>query len=271
RPVAAPTPMPLLNRSVPASALVLNRHRMLFKTTWTRAVGITAGIVALVVVAVAILVQSLLHPNQTADQWLSTLITGVAWGSTDTLSPIYGFYTTFMQLTITAIPMTAVIAYWFSLRRLFQEWAPWVWLKTFILSVAFILLSLIIQGFLIGAGGTVVNFFQAYPGAIVFAIFVAVLCSGAGIAFGYYFARWPIERIRALNSSVWNDLGLTFICGILGMAVQYIVYNIANSGAQPFDHGYWWIPLAAIAFAIYACWSALRPLNQPIANKNSDQ
>src|SRR5262249_6297609 len=148
RPVAAPTPMPLLNRSVPASALVLNRHRMLFKTTWTRAAGITGGIVALVVVAVAILVQSLLHPNQTADQWLSTLITGVAWGSTDTLSPIYGFYTTFMQLTITAIPMTAVIAYWFSLRRLFQEWAPWVWLKTFILSVAFILLSLIIEGFL---------------------------------------------------------------------------------------------------------------------------
>ncbi len=114
----------------------------------------------------------------------------------------------------------------------------------------------------------VLGFMHDYPGAILFVCFVAALCAAAGIGFGYYFAHWPIERIRALKSNAQNDFGLTLLCGLAGMIAQYILDDLLDGGAQPFANSQWWIPIAALLLAIYACWSALRPLSQPSANKD---
>ncbi len=261
-------------RAAPSSPLVPNRPLgPAFFTTWSRALGITGGIVALALVAVAILVYTLFNPNHAADQWLSNTLTNSRCYNLPAPSPCE-FYTSFMALVISVVPMAAVLAYWFSLRRLFQEWPVWVWLKTVALTYGFVVVAVALFGSiadiraLTDPGATFIRgnpfaFMGIFPVTLLFLAVVALLCSGAGIGFGYFFAQWPIERIRNLRTTVWQDLGLT--CGVaLGaMLLQYIVYLVA--GAPPFAGGYWWVPLAAILVAAFACWSALRPLNAPAA------
>jgi hypothetical protein len=262
------------DRGVPDSPLVPNRLLgPRFTTSTMRALGITAGIVALALVAVAILVHNLFNPNHTADQWLSNMLTNSQCYIQPAPSPC-GFYSSFMTLMISVVPMAAVMAYWFSLRRLFQEWAVWVWLKTIGLTYGFVVGAVVLLGSLADtrasndsaatfARGNPLAFMGSFPATLIFLALVALLCSGAGIGFGYFFAQWPIERIRNLRSSVWLDLGLTLGAALGGMLLQYIVYLIA--GAAPFATGYWWVPLAAILVAAYACWSALRPVNSSSA------
>ncbi len=275
RDLQRPAPLGVIaQRPQPSSPLVLNQPTPArINTSWERAVGTTGGILTLAVAAVAILFWNLFNPNHSADQWLSTLLTGNCYynQAANTQCPYYASY---MAVLITVIPMAAVAAYWFALRRLFQERAPWVWLKTVALAFGFLVAGTVVLGALSDphaaatAGdtfiaGNPIAFLTTFPAFFVFLLLVALACSGVGIAFGYYFARWPIERIRHLRSSAWIDLGLTVAVGGAALIAQYVVYIIFDGHTPPFTRGYWWLPLAAILVAAYACWSALRPPAQP--------
>jgi hypothetical protein len=275
RNIQRPAPLGVIGqRPQPSSPLVLNRPQPKhINTTWERAVGTTGGILTLAVAAVAILFWNLFNPNHSADQWLSNALTGHCYldQASNAECPYYASY---MAVLITVIPMAAVAAYWFSLRRLFQEWAPWVWLKTIALAYCFLIVFTVALGALSDphaaatfagtfSAGNPIAFLAAFPGFFILLLLVALACSGVGIAFGYYFARWPIERIRHLRSSAWVDLGLAVAAGGAALIAQYLLYIIFDGHTPPFTRGYWWLPLAAILVAAYACWSALRPSAQP--------
>jgi hypothetical protein len=270
-------PQALFDRPLPTTNLVLNRPQGLaMQTSSGRALAITGGLIVVALIVVAVLVSSVSSGTSSADAALSQWLTGIAYGtvtaSQGALYTHYNFYTTFMDLLITVAPMAAVVAYWFSLRRLFQEWAPWVWLKTIVLSYGFILVALLVLGPVVvknapnnaGAFGqfsrdSISAFLGAFPNFYLFLFGAAVISSIVGIGFGYFFARWPIERIRTLRSNVFVDLLLTFAVGFGTLLVQYLIYETMDGGLTPFTQGYWWAPAGAIIVAAAACWAALRP------------
>lgn len=272
-------PQALFDRPLPTTNLVLNRPQgPAIITSSGRALGITGGLIVVALVAVALLVASVSSGTSSADALLSHWLTGYAYGEvkpTDPIFPQYNFYTSFMDLLITVVPMAAVVAYWFSLRRLFQERAPWVWLKTIVLSYGFVLLALLVLGPVamksapssMSATGVFVQdsipaFLGAFPAFYLFLFVAAITSSMVGIGFGYFFARWPIERIRTLRSNVFVDLLLTFAVGFGTLLLQYLLYEVIDGGLLPFVNGYWWLPVGAIIVAGVACWAALRPVTK---------
>lgn len=251
------------------------------QTTPMRAIGVTVGISSLAAAVVFVLWRVLTNPDPNADHAFFQLITSShRFSPVPTNDAVSEGYTTLMSLLISVTPVAVVGAYWFSLRRLYQEWKRWrLWLKTFALTCAVLLLSLVVTGVevhadLAGAtnGGYVAaNLLWAptmllyYPALLALALLAAAACTFAGIQFGRWFAHWPLDRIRGLQSDPWQDAALVGGVALVGIVVQLFLYRRMDttpySENAPFALWIWWVPLAALGIAAYACWHALRPLN----------
>lgn len=252
---------PPVPRAMPAASPVASR------TTSARAIGVTAAVGVLALVVAYYLWNVINHPNAALDQKFSDFV----FASHGAIAPLASIpnpldpkllndgYTLFMILLVSIAPMVVVVSYWFSLRRLYQEWAPSVWFKTFWINVVFYLCGLTFLGGLLRSGdspstnaGWALLLALYYPMLLVLALLASFACAVAGILFGRWFARWPLERIRALRSSAWQD---ALLVGLVGFGALFLQELLAPRFViSPV------VPLAALAVAAFACWSALRPL-----------
>ncbi len=258
-PPAAP---PLRSRSASTISPVAAR------TTSARAVAVTAAVALLAILVSFLLWRLISNPNPATDQAFSDWIVashralpflgGVQYplGA----GPFDNGYTLFMILLVSIAPMAAVASYWFSLRRLYQEWAPSVWLKTSAISLLFFLLGVMALGVVAHtqkaapsdlAGWALLMLFY-YPALLLIVVLASAACAAAGILFGRWFARWPLERIRALHSSSWQDALLVGCTAFGALLLQDLI--APRLGLQQV------VPLGALVVAALACWSALRPV-----------
>ncbi|HEU5441343.1 MAG TPA: zinc ribbon domain-containing protein [Ktedonobacterales bacterium] len=252
-------PMRVVRQATPTNVQV-------YATSKGRAVAATAGIAVLMIVAAVVLWRTFTAPDPEADAAFFRFMIG-----SHSLSPVpagdtyLAAYDTMMFLLLAAAPLVAAAAYWFGLRRLYQDHGGAVWLKTLGLSVGLTIAAIGVLSVGVPRGDMrgpwALAMFAYYPAFLLLALIAATAAGTAAYGFVRWFARFPLERMRLLQSDPWLDVLLVGGIALGALAAQFVVYGMLAGSA--FASGIWWVPLAALLLATYAGWAALRPLPNP--------
>lgn len=252
-------PMRVVRQATPANVQV-------YATSKGRAAAATAGIALLMIAAAVVLWRTFTAPDPQADASFFCFMTG-----SHSLSPIpasetyLAAYDTMMFLLLAAVPLVAAAAYWFGLRRLYQDRGGAVWLKTLSLSIGLAIVAVGMLSVGVSAGGMrgpwALGMLAYYPAFLLLALVAAAAAGTAAYGFVRWFARFPLERMRLLQSDPWLDVLLAGGVALGALAAQFIAYGML--AGSTFASGIWWAPLAALLLAAYAGWAALRPLPNP--------
>lgn len=257
---AAPAgPMRVVRQATPANVQV-------YTTSKGRAAAATAGIALLMIVAAVVLWRTFTAPDPQADASFFRFMTGSHALSPVPASDAYlAAYDTMMFLLLAAVPLVAAAAYWFGLRRLYQDHGGAVWLKTLGLSGGLAIVTVGVLSVGVPRGGMrgpwALGMFAYYPAFLLLALIGAVAAGGVAYGFVRWFARFPLERMRLLQSDPWLDVLLVGGVALGALAAQFVIYGLIAGGS--FASGIWWVPLAALLLAAYGGWAALRPLPNP--------
>ncbi len=248
--------------------------RLTGRTTPSRAIGVTTGVGVLMALIVLLLWWQLTRPNPQLDAWFFHIIyTSHAFSPLPTQPILFLRYAFTMFLLLSCVPPVIASAYWYALRRLYQEFAPRIWLQTWGLAVAiFGVLFLLLGGEISLLNHVVVTpavdhqpfwaleMMTYFPALLVVIVLVAGGCAGLGLLGARYFARWPLERVQQLRSRPLNDALLTGGASILAVFVQFLCFEVLDGAGDRFSADYWWFPLGSALVVAVACWLALRPL-----------
>ncbi len=244
------------------------------RTTPSRAIGVTTGVGVLMALIVLLLWWQLTRPNPQLDAWFFRLIyTSHAFSPLPTQPVLFLRYAFTMFLLLSCVPPVIAGAYWYAMRRLYQEFAPRIWLQTWVLAVViFGMLFLLLGGEISLLHHVAVTpavdhqpfwaleMIAYFPGLLVVIVLVAGACAGLGLLGARFFARWPLERVKQLHSRPFNDALLTGGASILAVFIQFLCFEWLDGAGERFSADYWWVPLGSAFVVAVACWLALRPV-----------
>lgn len=239
-----------------------------------RVVGVTLLVLAVASTAFALILHAFLAPSADLNLWFSGLVTSShAFSLVPHQDGIYQSYAPMMFLLVNVTPLGLVAAYWLALRRFFRDRGPRTIGTALVMGFVVMLVAFLVAGLFLPAN--VIPFadphFQPatpfwplitlayYPILGVIVLAIAMACGALSVLFASQFARWPVERMRQLQTDTMRDFVLVMGASLAIFAIQMLLYSRSpvSNGNVP---GYWWLPASAILITIYASFDALRPM-----------